>query len=61
MVALIAVHHNSARKQLYNRLLQTAKPRKLALPAAMRKLLVMLNAILKSRTLRSLHVITRNY
>jgi hypothetical protein len=60
---LIAVHHNSARKQLYNRLLQTAKPRKLALPAAICKLLVMLNAILKSksRTLRSLHVITQNY
>jgi transposase len=60
MAALVAVHHNSVLKQFYNRLLQAGKPRKLALTAAMRKLLVILNAILKTRTPWSPHVITPN-
>jgi transposase len=60
MAALVAVHHNSVLKTFYNRLLLAGKPRKLALTAAMRKLLVMLNAILKTRTPWGTHVITQN-
>jgi transposase len=60
MAALVAVHHNSVLKVFYQRLRQSGKPRKLALTAAMRKLLVMLNAILKTHTVWNAQAVTPN-
>jgi transposase len=60
MAALVAVYHNSVLKVFYQRLLQSGKPRKLALTAAMRKLLVILNAILKTHTGWNAHAVTPN-
>lgn len=50
MGALAATRFNPAVKGFYERLLAAGKPRKVALVACMRKLLVVLNAILKHRT-----------
>ena len=50
MATLSAVRFNPALKAFYRRLRSAGKPPKLALTAAMRKLLVILNAILKHRT-----------
>jgi transposase len=49
MAALVAVRHNPALKAFYERLIATGKRRKVALVAAMHKLLLMLNAILRDR------------
>jgi transposase len=49
MAALTASHHNSALKSFYQRLLQAGKPKKLALTAVMRKLLTILNAIVRDQ------------
>lgn len=46
MPALVAVHHNPDLKRFYQRLLKNGKPKKLALVAAMRKLLLLSRAIL---------------
>jgi len=48
MATLVAVRHNPAFKVFYARLLAAGKPKKVALVAAMRKLLTVLNAIAKS-------------
>jgi transposase len=50
MATLTAVRRNPALKAFYLRLRSAGKPPKLALTAAMRKLLTVLNAILKHRT-----------
>ena len=50
MPTLTAIRHNPVLKALYQRLTGRGKPAKLALTAAMRKLLTILNAILKSQT-----------
>lgn len=50
MAALVAARHNPILKALYDRLRCAGKPPKLALTACMRKLLVILNAILRDRT-----------
>lgn len=50
MAALVASRHNSIIRDFYQRLLQAGKPRKLALVACMRKLLTILNAIIKHKT-----------
>jgi transposase len=50
MAALVASHHNPVIKEFYQRLRQAGKPAKVALTACMRKLLVILNAMLKNRT-----------
>ena len=50
MAALVATRSNPVIRSLYQRLCQTGKPKKVALVVAMRKLLVILNAMLKSRT-----------
>src|SRR5215217_1025528 len=50
MGALVATRHNPQIKELYERLLGAGKPRKVALVACMRKLLIILNAMLKNRT-----------
>lgn len=48
MAALTATRHNPTLRAFYDRLLAAGKPKKLALTAAMRKLLVILNAIART-------------
>ncbi len=48
MGALVATRHNPAIRDFYQRLLASGKPKKLALVACMRKLLVILNSMLKN-------------
>ena len=50
MAALTGSRHNPALRTFYQRLLNHGKPPKVALTACMRKLLVILNAMLKHRT-----------
>lgn len=47
MAALVASRHNPALRGFYQRLLAAGKPRKVALTACMRKLLIILNALLR--------------
>jgi transposase len=47
MATLVAVRHNPVLRTYYERLLAAGKRKKVALVAAMRKLLTMLNAIAK--------------
>ena len=47
MAALVASRHNPTLKAFYQRLLSAGKPKKLALTAVMRKLLTILNAIVR--------------
>jgi transposase len=49
MAALVASRHNPLIKAFYLRLLQAGKPKKVALTACMRKLLTLLNAVLRDR------------
>lgn len=48
MATLSAVRHNEVLKQFHQRLLAKGKPKKVALVACMHKLLVIINAIMKS-------------
>jgi transposase len=50
MGTLVATRFNPAIKEFYERLCAGGKPKKVALVACMRKLLLILNAILKNRT-----------
>jgi transposase len=50
MSTLVAVQHNPVIRAFYERLLAARKPKKLALTACMRKLLTILNALLRHRT-----------
>jgi len=50
MAALVAAHHNPIIMDFYQRLRLAGKPAKVALTACMRKILVILNAMLKNRT-----------
>lgn len=54
MAALSATRHNPIIKAFYRRLLAAGKPKKVALTACMRKLLITLNAMLKHRSSWSL-------
>ena len=47
MAALVASRHNPVIKNFYDRLLEKGKPKKVALVACMRKLLVILNAMVR--------------
>ena len=47
MAALVATRHNERIKIFYQRLLAKGKPKKLALVAAMRKLLTIINSLIK--------------
>ena len=47
MPTLVAVRHNEVLRKFYKRLLALGKPKKVALTACMRKLLTILNAMLK--------------
>ena len=49
MGALVASRHNPIIRDFYRRLLAAGKPKKVALTACMRKLLTILNAILRTR------------
>lgn len=48
MAALVGTRYNPVRKAFYERLLATGKPKKLALTACMHKLLLILNAVLRT-------------
>ena len=48
MGALVAARHNPVIRNFYQRLLAAGKPKKLALTACMRKLLTILNSMVKS-------------
>ena len=50
MAALVASRYNKVLKSFYQRLLQAGKPKKLALTAVMRKLLTILNAMVRDQT-----------
>jgi len=50
MAALVASRHNPVIRAFYQRLRASGKAKKLALTAAMRKLLVILNAMLRDGT-----------
>jgi transposase len=50
MGALVAARRNPVLKEFYERLLAAGKPKKVALVACMRKLLSILNAVLKHRS-----------
>ena len=50
MATLVATRHNPVIKAYYQRLLAMGKPKKLALVACMRKLLIILNAMVRTRT-----------
>lgn len=49
MGALVATRYNPAIKAFYQRLVATGKPKKVALVACMRKLLIILNAVMRDR------------
>lgn len=49
MPALVAAYHNPILKSFYQRLLEKGKPKMLALVAVMKKLLLMIQAILKNK------------
>jgi transposase len=50
MGTLVGVRYNPVRRLLYRRLLERGKAKKVALVACMRKLITILNAMLKYRT-----------
>lgn len=50
MAALSAIRYNPVFKVFYERLLQAGKPKKVAIVACMRKLLTILNAMLRDKT-----------
>jgi len=50
MGALVAARHNAVIRAFYLRLLAAGKPKKVALTACMRKLLTILNAIMRTQT-----------
>jgi transposase len=56
MAALVASKHNPAMRSFYQRLRRDGKKPKVALTACMRKLIVILNAMLRDRTPWTVHV-----
>jgi transposase len=50
MAAVASIRHNPMIKDFYNRLIDAGKPPKLAITACMRKILTILNAMMKNRT-----------
>ena len=51
MAALVAIRHNPVIKVFHSRLIAAGKPKKVAIVACMRKLLTILNAMLRDQTL----------
>jgi len=59
MSAMVASRHNPLIREFYERLVEAGKPKKVALVACMRKLLSILNAMMRDRTpWRSIHALT---
>ncbi len=59
MAALVATRHNPVIKEFYQRLLEAGKPKKVALVACMRKLLSILNALMRDQAIwRCPHALT---
>lgn len=59
MASLVASKHNPAVREFYERLVAAGKPKKVALVACMRKLLSILNAVMRDRTpWRATHALT---
>jgi transposase len=50
MATLTATSHNPTIRTFYRRLVNAGKPHKLALVASMRKLLIILNAMIRTHT-----------
>ncbi|TCO81797.1 transposase IS116/IS110/IS902 family protein, partial [Plasticicumulans lactativorans] len=50
MAALVAMRHNPVIRAFYERLIAVGKPKKVAIVACMRKLLTILNAMLRDQT-----------
>ena len=50
MAAVVASRYNTVLKAFYTRLVAAGKPKKVALTAVMRKLVVLLNHLLKNPT-----------
>ncbi len=48
MSALVGVKYNPVLKVFYNRLLESGKPKKVVLTACMRKLITILNCMMKN-------------
>lgn len=48
MAAIVAMRHNAVIRRCYERLLAAGKPKKVAIVACMRKLLIIMNAMVKS-------------
>jgi transposase len=48
MAALVAARHNPVIEVFYQRLVAAGKPKKVALVACMRKLLIIINAMIRS-------------
>jgi len=59
MAALVATRHNPVLRAFYQRLLAVGKAKKVALTACMRKLLTILNAMVRQRTLFSFNNLER--
>ncbi len=58
MAALVASRHNCVIREFYERLVVAGKPKKVALVACMRKLLSILNAVMRDRApWRSTHAL----
>jgi transposase len=51
MAAIVAMRHNPVIREFYERLLKVGKPKKVAIVACMRKLLTILNAMLRDQAL----------
>jgi transposase len=51
MAAIVATRHNPVIKAFYERLVAVGKPKKVAIVACMRKLLTILNAMLRDQVL----------
>jgi transposase len=60
MAALVGVRHNSVIAAFYERLLKAGKAKKVALVACMRKLLTILNAMIRSKTVWKVVSILQN-
>ena len=51
MAAIVAIRHNPVIKAFYERLVAAGKPKKVAIVACMRKLLIILNAMLRDQAM----------
>ena len=51
MAAIVAMRHNPVIREFYERLVSAGKPKKVAIVACMRKLLTILNAMLRDQAM----------